>query len=91
MARAEWAGRTARPFIEAAEVLGIDTDLVMAAMETDTGTMHVLFSPTREEATSKVLATTLRRDEDGVLYVAVTPREMPGLIEEIKRNISEGR
>jgi hypothetical protein len=84
--KAEWANRTATPFVEAAEVLGIDTDLVMALLEKD-GSMYVLYSPDRETATDpdSLLGCVLARDDDDVLHIKVEPMPVPEASQALKQ------
>lgn len=80
--RAEWAGRT--QFAEVAEAVGVPTDCIMAAVETD-GRVTVMFS--RPEDETVVYGQAFRRDADGVLRAASEPREIPGVLDEIKRDV----
>jgi hypothetical protein len=80
--RAKWAGRT--EFAEVAEAVGVPTNCIMAATETD-GRVTVLFS--RPEDESVVYGQGFRRDGDGVLHAATEPREQPGMLDHIKREV----
>lgn len=80
--RAEWASRT--KFAEVAEVVGVPTDCIMAAVETE-GRVTVMFS--RPEDETVVYGQAFRRDADGVLHAASEPREIPGVLDDIKRHV----
>jgi hypothetical protein len=84
--KAEWANRTATPFAEAAEVLGVDTDLIMALMERD-DSMYVLYSPNRETAEDpdSLLGCVLARDDDDVLRMKVEPMPVPEASQALKQ------
>jgi hypothetical protein len=84
--KAEWARRTDTQIVEAAEVIGVDTDLVMALMENDTG-MYVLYSPDRETAEDpdSLLGCVLARDDDDVLHIKVEPMPVPEASQALKQ------
>lgn len=74
---AEWADRTA--FAEVAEALGVRTDMVLAVSSDGIA----IFTPEGEDEFS---IAELGRDGDGVpVVVSVTP--LPGMAEQIERNI----
>jgi hypothetical protein len=89
--RTQWAGRVEGPFPEVAEVLGIETDLVMSALEMG-GTIAVLFTPDRETAEDPeaIRGLLLGRDADGVLRKLTEPEPVPEVTKAMKELLSEG-
>jgi hypothetical protein len=81
--RTVWASSDEGPFPVAALALGIEPDLILGALEWK-GSLHVLFAWTYDEATSKILATTLMPDSEGILRVMVEPTEVPDVAQALK-------
>lgn len=88
--RAKWTGRAHPLFAEAGEILGIETDLVMAAMEAG-GRVYVLYTPTRENAAlgEEVLGVTMVRGDGGVLRKETEPMRQTDLEGALQRLVAE--
>jgi len=82
--RAEWTDRTDPAMAEAAEALGIPTDMVMAYVWLSDDRMLAMFTPPEDE--DEVWGGLLERDGDGILGVVAKERR-PGLMAEFKRNL----
>lgn len=89
--RVQHANRTEGPFPEVAEVLGIETDLVMSALEMGK-TIGVLFSPDRESAEDPeaIRQVILMRGPDGVLRPVTEPEPAPEVTKAMKELLGEG-
>jgi hypothetical protein len=85
--RVRWAHGGDAPIAEIAEALGVPTEAIMGVTaQGDRAT--VLFTPPDDKRRlPAVFAQHFTRDADGILRPASEPREIPGMLEEIERNI----
>lgn len=83
--RTHWTDRTEPIFTEVAEVFGINTDMVMAAVQDpeEPGIVRVLVTPVQE---TDVVSAVLRRDDAGVLQL-VSSRKEPDFLEKMQERI----
>ena len=83
----KWAKRA--KFAEVAEVLGVDTNMIMAmtVIPNTRGRVLVLF--TYPEAVTRIYKCTLRRDSKGVLHKHYAPEEVPGMYEQLTAEVEE--
>lgn len=88
--RAEWTGRTEPIFVEVAEALAIPTDLIMAAAVHEGRITAMYTRPDDERDLPAVYALHFDRDVFGVLQAIGEPFEVPGMLEEVRRNV-EGK
>jgi hypothetical protein len=88
--RAAWTGRSFPLFAEAAEVLGVETDMVMAAVEIGR-TVTVLYTPERSEAMKPegIRGAGLRRGDDGVLVLVSGPARVAAVEEAFRELLDE--
>jgi len=83
--RVEW--RKAPDFAQFAEALGVATTQIMAA-RVNPDVVFVLF--TEREGDETVSVVTLVCGTDGIWFAGSKPKRMPGLWEEIQRQVEEG-
>jgi hypothetical protein len=83
----KWAQRTR--FAEVAEVLGVDTNMIMAmtVIPHTRGRVLVLFTYPQE--VTRIYKCTLRRDSQGVLHKYGPPEEVPGMYEQLTAEVEE--
>jgi len=85
----EW--HKALDFAEVAEALGVPTDCIMAARNPEGGQVTVFYTPEDSDLENPtILAATLRRGADGVLFLASQPEEQVGMWDSLKADI-EGK
>jgi len=78
-------------FHEVAEALGVPTDCIMAARNPESGSVVVFWTPEGSDPKEPtIMAATLKRGQDGVLFLASQPEERVGMWEEIRASI-EGK
>jgi hypothetical protein len=79
--RAHWTGRSNPLIVQAAEALGVTTDLVMAVARAPGAAFgHIylaLYSPFAAEP-ERIARAWLARDDDGILRLRGKPEEVPG-------------
>lgn len=90
--RVRWAHGADPPIAEVAEALGVPTDAVMAMTAGPRGSrVTVLFSkPSDERDPPAVFGQFFERDADGILRPVSEPREIPGMLDGIRRGIESG-
>jgi hypothetical protein len=84
---AHW--KRAPDFAEIAEALHVPTTAIMAAMNPESGTVTVLYTPDVVNEPERIYSVTLSRDAYGVLGLASVPVERVGMWEEIMRRMDE--
>lgn len=84
----KWSGRSEPTIAEAAEALGISTELVMAVMKKGED-YHALYTPNYPPDTT-VHSVPLTRDSSGVLQTSAVPTAHPGMWEELERQMRGG-
>lgn len=84
--KTQWAGRS--EFAEYAEAIGVPTDHIMAASEIGGDTV-VMYSKDVTTDPPVIFGVKLARSPDGVLRQVTSPRELPGMWEEIQRNVEQ--
>lgn len=83
MTPVEFHGRA--DFAEVAEAVGVSTDLVLAMNVDAAGVVTVLYS--QPDDVERVFGVLLLRDDDGVLVALHPPRELVGLMDEMRARL----
>ena len=83
----EW--RSGPDFAELAEVLGINTDMIMMARPYPEGIWVVIYTPGFDEGDKTAYSIVLQRDRDGILQQKSLPQAHPDLLDELEKGLAE--